>query len=94
MRHDDKQLLKDLLIRANNLKDDEFIILARRYGLDNKDPLRVIELSRMFNITCEEVRRKARWSLIKLREFTNEDNIKAYDHLLGELTLVRLEPRE
>jgi len=87
MRHSDKEFLKDLLCKASNLNDDEFVIVARRYGLDGKEPLRVHELARMFSVTSEEIRRKTQWSLIKLRELTKDTT--TFDELLSQLILIR-----
>jgi DNA-directed RNA polymerase sigma subunit (sigma70/sigma32) len=67
MRAEDRKMLMDLLLKAE-LNDKEFIILARRYGLDEKDPLKPAQLATMLNMLEFEVRKVCRLGLFKLRE--------------------------
>jgi len=83
MNYTDRQKLKPVLMLAKEkLQDDEFIILARRYGLDDKDPWSVTELANLFRKNKEEIRKISRIAFFKLREFTEDK--PWFDNMIGE----------
>lgn len=73
MHHADLDKLKKILILAKDqLRDDEFVILAKRYGLDDKPPLSVAELANIFRMDGNEIRKISRIAFFKLRDYTYE----------------------
>ena len=88
MRIDDHKMLMDLLLKAS-LSDKEFVILARRYGLDEKEPIKPQQLARMLNMLEWEVRKVCRSALFKLRAHTSDANVEQFDRLLFDLVTPR-----
>ena len=84
MRVEDRKMLTELLLKAS-LNDKEFVILARRYGLDEKDPLKPAQLAQMLNMLEFEVRKVCRMGLLKLRPYASESDQEQFDRLLFEL---------
>jgi len=84
VRTEDRKLLMDLLLKAP-LEDKEFVILARRYGLDEKDPIKPQQLAQMLNMLEWEVRKVCRQTLFKLRSYTDDADKEQFDRLLFDL---------
>jgi DNA-directed RNA polymerase sigma subunit (sigma70/sigma32) len=80
----DLLMLKTALIKTK-LTDTEFVILARRYGLDDKPRLSVHELSRIFGKSGDEIRRISRIAFFKLRDNVPNDEKVYFDNLIGEM---------
>lgn len=93
MRESDRDMLKDVLFRGSNrLKDDEFVIVARRFGLDDNPPLKTFELSQLLKLSVEQVRQKTRWALMKIRDLARDT--EAFDRLMADIAIIRLQKRE
>lgn len=88
MRIDDRKMLMDLLLKAS-LSDKEFVILARRYGLDEKEPVKPHQLAQMLNMLEWEVRKVCRIALFKLRVHTSDADVERFDRLLFDLVPAR-----
>ena len=82
MRTEDRKMLMDLLLKTS-LTDKEFIILARRYGLDEKEPIKPSQLAQILNMLEFEVRKVSRMALFKLREHATDKD--QFDSLIVNL---------
>jgi DNA-directed RNA polymerase sigma subunit (sigma70/sigma32) len=90
MRNSDKDLLKNLLLKTE-LRDQEFVILVKRYGLDDKEPLKVFQIGKLMNLSDKEIRRLSRVALMKIRQTIQDpEELIEYDFLLQQLTLMRV----
>lgn len=84
MRIDDRKMLMDLLLKAP-LSDKEFIILARRYGLDEREPIKPQQIAQMLNMLEWEVRKICRLTLLKLRSYVDDVDKERFDRLIFDL---------
>jgi DNA-directed RNA polymerase sigma subunit (sigma70/sigma32) len=86
MRVEDRKLLESLILKAN-LDDHQFVVVAKRYGLDEKEPMKVFQIAQMLGVTDEQVRKLTRIALFKLRDVS--DDKPRFDNLLAQLTIMR-----
>ena len=68
-RIDDYDLIKNNL---NDLNDREKQVITNRFGLDDKTPLKLIEIANKMGLTKERVRQIEEYALIKLRRLFYE----------------------
>jgi DNA-directed RNA polymerase sigma subunit (sigma70/sigma32) len=86
MRIEDRKMLEDLVLKAN-LDDQQFVVVAKRYGLDEKEPMKVFQIAQMLGVSDEQVRKLTRVALFKLREVSTDK--PRFDSLLAQLTIMR-----
>lgn len=84
MGHKDVAMLKVALLKAN-LTDTEFIVLAKRYGLDDKPPFSILELAKILNQKEDEIRKIHRVAFFKLRDSIDEKEKCYFDRLIFAL---------
>jgi DNA-directed RNA polymerase sigma subunit (sigma70/sigma32) len=82
MRPDERKMLGELILKAK-LDDQQFIVLAKRYGLDEQEPLRAFQIAEILGIPVDQVRKLTRTALFKLREVSLDK--QKFDELLVRL---------
>jgi DNA-directed RNA polymerase sigma subunit (sigma70/sigma32) len=87
MRSDERKMLGELILKAN-LDDQQFVVLAKRYGLDEQEPLRAFQIAQILGISVDQVRKLTRIALFKVREVSTDK--QRFDEMLVKvLTPIR-----
>lgn len=84
MRIEDRKMLMDLLLKAS-IEDVEFVILAKRYGLDEKEPVKPRQLASQLSMPEWQIRKVCQLALLKLRTHTDDAVKEQFDRLLLDL---------